>query len=38
MALGVAGLERRQRAARERLESLLSAVTVGPSETKTKTN
>jgi replication initiation protein RepC len=32
MALGVESLERRQRAARERLESLLSAVTVGPSE------
>ena len=32
MALGVEGLERRQRAARERLEILLSAVTVGPSE------
>ena len=32
MALGVESLERRQRAARERLESLLSAVTAGPSE------
>ena len=32
MALGVEGLERRQRVARERLEILLSAVTVGPSE------
>ena len=33
MALGVESLERRQRAARERLEILLSAVTAGPSET-----
>ena len=32
MALGVESLERRQRAARERLEILLSAVTAGPSE------
>ena len=32
MVLGVESLERRQRAARERLESLLSAVTAGPSE------
>ena len=30
--LGVESLERRQRAARERLESLLAAVTAGPSE------
>ena len=32
MALGVESLERRQRAARERLERLLSTVTAGPSE------
>lgn len=32
MALGVESLERRQRAARERLENLLSAVTAGSSE------
>jgi len=32
MALGVDSLERRQREARERLESLLSVVTAGPSE------
>ena len=32
MALGVESLERRQRAARDRLEFLLSAVTAGPSE------
>jgi replication initiation protein RepC len=32
MALGVESLERRQRAARERLEMLLSVVTGGPSE------
>jgi len=32
MALGVESLERRQRAARERLENLLSVMTAGPSE------
>ena len=32
MALGVEGLERRQRAARERLENLLAAATAKPSE------